>query len=220
MDNNKVTAYANRLVDAVRNLENISTMTQFSLTLDGTRYRFYTNRSKNNSTLGWYEVQGTSPEPDFSDCVCMEANKLLRDYSKRPPESHSNTYAPEADEDDSSQKSLESSLKSMSKKKRSGKSKEGKDSAPSLFFSVPKSTAEDLFNVMYSSYLEGMNKEIRLYSGYTYLVFDTLAVRIESECSDPRAAVLEKKLNELWEKNKPTKMDYTLYEILRESGVA
>lgn len=219
---NRVNAYANRLLDAVDEMD-FSNVVNFSMTLDGTRYKFFRNKSKSSGVIGYYEVNGTSPEPEFADCVAQEVNKLLRSRVKNiPPAEDMNNIQKlteqmsndEGDVDDAPKKK-----RSRVELKRQQPKKE--DLEKDLrFFSPPKSTAEDMFNAIYNNYVDGMGKEIRLYSGYAYFVFDTKEIRLEGECSDPRAAGLLESLNCMWKQNRPKKEAYTWYEISQELGLA
>ena len=198
---------AQRLVEKV-DLMLTDSMTSFSVRAEGDVYKFFRNKKKTSTFIGWYEVVSTE-NPEFADCVCVAANRILRENA--PKNGPSNL------------EKLTENLKEHEEKSKPKKEIlfQGVDNSPkdNVYFSPPKSSTENLFNLMYRSFLEGMHNRIRLFTTHGYLVFDSLTVEMEGDSASERLSDIRNELAALWSTHKPEKSSYTKYEIFREFGL-
>lgn len=208
---------AEELIAKTREFSNQDNITQFTVMVRNTRFRFNKNKVKSAPFVGWFTVLSTSVgESDFADSVCLEVNKRLKQEGMHNSGTKMGTLGEALSKEETKKTNSE-----LVTKNNKVASKTKNNNSTTLFFSPPKSNIEDMFNSMHKDYVEGMTNRIRLYTRFGYVVFDSICVAAEepdSTCEDLQEIVTA--LSDLWRENKPEKSVYTRYELFREFGLA
>lgn len=215
---------AARIISAIRDFDStvISSMTvkyqssKFKYTKNARKQRASVGASQEQA-LGWFSVLETD-EPEFASEVVIAANNKLRQMGGSlgiDPEKLNNMKG-------SNLEKLNDELRQAEKKPSSRKSREKKEASEDVkvkFFSPARSGVEDLFNTMYSEYSDGLVKTLRLFTGQGFILFDGSSVSYESSIrpeAEEKDRRITEELNNLWKSHKPSKENFTAFEIIKE----